>query len=98
MYQYEIRNADGTVCCAGNRPDFPRCEKCKGKTATHTASDDDYSPPDPYERGLAALRLAEQATAARMHSPASRQKEIRYDENEIPDPYYHDLEKLRSTR
>jgi hypothetical protein len=30
-FKYESRNAQGQVCCAGDRPDFPRCDNCRAQ-------------------------------------------------------------------
>lgn len=30
-FKYQSRNASGAVCCAGNTPDYPRCQSCKAK-------------------------------------------------------------------
>ena len=29
-YKYEQRDAQGKVCCAGDKPDFARCDRCRG--------------------------------------------------------------------
>jgi hypothetical protein len=60
-FTYEIRNAQGHICCAGNDPDFPRCPKCEGKAVTQgrqlrTAVYDRFNPPDGYAIALERLR------------------------------------------
>lgn len=42
-YQHEIRNAAGRLCCAGNRPDFPRCAACSKVTSVVRKTPDEWT-------------------------------------------------------
>lgn len=57
-YAYEIRDAAGRICCAGNEPNFSRCPSCEKQTPTMraAASASDYTPPDPYRAALEQMK------------------------------------------
>lgn len=58
-----------------------------------------YGALDPYKAGIDAQRLADaKAAATRTHQPTPRPTEMPLDANGIPDPYFNDLQKLRSNR
>lgn len=61
------------------------------------AAERDYTPPDPYEKDLASMRLSV-AQAAAAHQPSPRSTEMHLDANGIPDPYFHALERMRTNR
>lgn len=54
-YQYEIRNAAGRRCCAGNRPDFPRCAACSKVTSVVQKTPVVRKTPDEWTRHFTAL-------------------------------------------
>jgi hypothetical protein len=67
-YRWTVRSAAGRVCCESDSLNG-LCLECREKAATCTCEDctskrqlewsePDYRPPDPYERGIAALRAA----------------------------------------
>lgn len=89
-------NADGSKAYARNP-----CEPCRehhraaGRRAAALRTATDFVPPDPYAAGIAVLR-ASHAKAAAERTPAPLPTEMHLDQHGIPDPYFHDLEKLRS--
>ena len=109
-YRYETRTAQGQRCCAGHTADFPRCQQCKGATShtepdtcrtcgghVHTAAaDEDFTPPNPYTTGIEKLRQEDAARRKTAYVP--RPATMPLDRHGIPDPYFNDLQKLRSTR
>jgi hypothetical protein len=99
---------EGGICCSSinNRGQHVApahmCEKCRShfsalRFRTQEGNMDDFTPPDPYQKGLADLRRAEaKAAAARSGQPAPRPTTLRLDHNGIPDPYATGLAKMRS--
>ncbi len=71
--------ADGRVCCS---QEYALCDTCKGLRA---AAATDYTPPDPYQKGIAEMRGE---TPARKAPEAPKGFEP-------PNPYTQALEELR---
>jgi hypothetical protein len=59
-------------------------------------SAEDYTPPDPYALDIAKQRARDDAR----HPPLTIAPplEVHYDSAGVPDPYFNDLQKLRSAR
>lgn len=94
-----IRSANeenpGVVCCSANDIKH-RCPKCQDHAKRSLRSAADYSPPDPYKAQLDAIRARNDAK----HPPVTIAPplEIHYNEHGVPDPYFHDLERLKGAR
>jgi len=95
---FPFTHANGNICCSTRKGCCPNCEAKLAAEERPQHSAGEFSPLDPYKAGLDALRASEtRAAAARTHSPAPRPTEMHLDANGVPDPYFHGLERLRST-
>jgi hypothetical protein len=66
-FRYATRTPDGRSCCAGNEPNFPRCERCRSNTVvvhdTAPAQTPYGTPPDGYALAVAAAARRTSTTA-----------------------------------
>lgn len=105
----ELRiHENGGICCSSINERGERvapkhmCEKCRAhfnalRLRTQEGNMDDFTPPNPYEKGIAELRAANaKAAAMRMDRVAFRTTEMQYDKNGIPDPYAAGIARMRS--
>jgi hypothetical protein len=88
----------GRACCAADWPDHPLCPRCaaqqKSTAAPAPTAAETFPPPDPYAKGIEALRAENAAVAARTYPPAPRPSP-QPTSYTPPDPYKLELERLR---
>ena len=67
-----------------------------GRTLAHLAGEK-FPAPDPYREGIRRIQ-EEDAKRGKTPVPSPRPTEIPLDKNGVPDPYFHELERMRNNR
>lgn len=106
-YRYEILN--GSAVCCGNNDDPElknRCPRCAGKvvnahrlTTLRTAIPHEFTPPNPYSAGLAAMRQGLPVLPVMRESPCPfEDKNYKPGDGSAPDPYKIALQRQKEKK